>query len=88
MRKTHAAFLFLQGCEFAFGRSGKKDPDKIGKSSRRIRKILPTIFFDRFRRCGVGAKRKQGAALQMAMRLLDVMCENQKGIRWTECPIR
>lgn len=56
MRKTHAAFLFLQGCEFAFGRSGKKDPDKIGKSSRRIRKILPTIFLTVFGGVGWGRK--------------------------------
>ncbi len=43
MRKTHAAFLFLQGCEFAFRRSGKKiptksenPPDELGKFSRRF----------------------------------------------------
>lgn len=87
MRKTHAAFLFCRVVNLLSEDSEKR--------SRQNRKILPTNlenspddFFDRFQRYGVGAKRKQGAALQMAMRLLDVMCASQKGIRWTECPIR
>lgn len=57
MRKTHAAFLFLQGCEFAFGRSGKKiptkpenPPDEFGKFSRRF-------FLTAFR--GMGRERKE-----------------------------
>lgn len=88
MRKTHAAFLFFGSCGFAFGEMRKKDPDKTGKSSRRIREMLPMIFLTAFGTAGRGWKRKQGAALCMAMRLLDNMCANRKGIRWTECPIR